>query len=114
MSDNTSSTNTNQAGSLSVWSNLLNVGGNLGLTALQNRGSQIKGQYAVELQALQNDAAMTQAQKDQALLKLNTEYAKATGDVKAQQTKLYIQAAALVLLVGGALTVAILLIVRKK
>lgn len=104
-------TTNNSAG---LWSNIINIGGSLGISALQNRGTQIQGQYKTELQKLQNDAALTQAQKDEALLKLNTEYAKATGDIKSQQTKLYIQAAAMVLVLGGVLTVAILLILRSN
>lgn len=94
--DNTSGSTTNNSGLFSSFfgsgtgSSLITLGGNLGLTALQNRGSQIKGQYSVELQKLLNDQTKTKAQLDAELGRLNAQRDVALGEVRTEQIKVYL------------------------
>jgi len=64
--------------------------GDLGLGLVQNRGKQIEGQYKVELQQLLNDNTKTKGQVDAELGRLNAERDAKLGEIKTEQTKLYL------------------------
>lgn len=71
-------------------SSLVGDAGDIGLGLVQNRGKQIEGEYKVELQKLLNDQTKTKAELDSELAKLNATREAALGEVKTEQTKLYL------------------------
>lgn len=92
------------------------VGGGLqiGLSAVQNKGKDIQGRYALELQKLTNDGNLNESQFKIELAKLNQQFgvnqASAEDAKREDQLKL-------VTVVGGLLllaTLAIVLIVRSN
>lgn len=93
--------------------NLLNTGGQLGLTALQNRGKEIQGEYSVELQKLLNNATKTKAEVDVELAKLNASRDQALGAVETSKARLYLGYGLAGLVVLG-IVVGIVLLVRRS
>jgi hypothetical protein len=64
--------------------------GDIGISLVQNRGKQIEGEYKVELQKLLNDQTKTKAELDSELAKLNASRDAQLGEIKTEQTKLYL------------------------
>lgn len=64
--------------------------GDIGIGLVQNRGKQIEGEYKVELQKLLNDQTKTKAELDTELTRLNAQRDAALGEVRTEQTKVYL------------------------
>lgn len=77
-------------GKTGAGSSLVGDAGDIGLGLVQNRGKQIEGEYKVELQKLLNDQTKTKAELDSELAKLNATREAQLGEVKTEQTKLYL------------------------
>ena len=95
-------------------SSLVNAGASIGLSAVQNKGKDITGRYAIELQKLTNDRDLSEDQFKIELTKLNQQFAvvKASSDDEKRNDTLQLVAVAGSLLV--VITIAVVLILRRN
>ena len=97
---------------VSLFSGVAQTGGNLWLASLQNKGKEIDGSYSVERQRMLNNAALTESQRQQALGQLNIAYEGAKADATAKRQRSLLTLAGVLLVIGGIITLAIILAVR--
>lgn len=99
---------------LGVGSSLIETGGSIGLTAVKNKGDEIRADYQLQMQKLLNDSTLSTAQQQLAIQQLNndrdTKLAEYTAQAKHESLILYGVLGGLAMV----LILSVVLLIRKK